>query len=236
MVNSDKCKAARKGDLDVAKKRQQINNAQQKAFDKARHLKAVQNAAANAEDAVRLTEHEENMRAQKLKREAKAAKAAEFRARAEAAVDDAAGFDLVKPCSRTPRSSVWASHSADGLQVSRHVMQKNGANIVLTEEQLKSQVASLVSLRQAKVAPRSTRQVPSLPQQQPPSHEAENREELLLDGMLASLVKQGTLSEVQVDRLTDRIARGEVTVLQSLRALRLEFADRSRTAGPISPS
>ena len=59
--------------------------AQQKAFDKARRLKAVQNVSINAEDAVRLTEHEENMRAQKLKREAKKAKAAEFRARAEAA-------------------------------------------------------------------------------------------------------------------------------------------------------
>ena len=226
MVNTDKVKSARKGGMDPATKAQQINDAQQKAFDKARRLKAVQNVSINAEDAVRLTEHEENMRAQKLKREAKKAKAAEFRARAEAA----AAVDIVEDdfaARSAPSPSIAAPSAAAGLQVSRHVLQKNGAKTVLTEEQLRSQVASLVGSRQAKVAPRTAPpppqqqqpppQTPKPPQQPPPPPEVDHREELQLDAYLDHLVEQGTLSEAQVDRLTDRIARGELTVLQCLR-------------------
>ena len=190
----------------------------------------------------RRTEHEENMLAAKLKREAKAAKAAAFRARVEASNGLAPVSEVVpQSCRQGPGPHI--------VQAGRNVVQIV-PEIQMTEEQRRAHVAALLhSRRQAfeqrhnqatRIAefgtseqttarclksPDRAEMAPLAPclgcndsgSDREVDGEAEGMTEAeQLDRLFQDLVDRGVLSEAAIDRITDALALGEMTSQQCL--------------------
>ena len=210
MPNGDKVKAATKHGPSVGEKRAAIVAAKKKVFDANRKLDRARHEARTFEDSTRLTEHEENMHEQKLKREAKAAKAAQFRALAESAAEEEewpgdadAGAEKGDTCGAASKAS-----AAQAIPVAKNVVLVRQAP-QSSDAQVRAQVDALVIGRRK--ALESARQ-----EDTHPGLNAVQSEEEMLDGMLDGLVERGVLSEAQQDRITDSLASGELTVPRCL--------------------
>jgi len=149
MGNNDKVKAATKHGPGVKEKRQAVSAARKKSFNAHSKTQAAHHAARNYEDSTRLTEHEENMLEQKKKREAKAAKAAEFRALANAAAENGQWpeqphFEAPQPMPRSVPSATQV------VQLTKHTAIVRHLTIQPTEEELRARVdAMLIGRRNA---------------------------------------------------------------------------------------
>jgi|EP00966_Prymnesium_polylepis_P230566 hypothetical protein len=165
-----------------------------------------------------MTEHEESMLEQKKKREEKKAKAAQFRALADAAAEDGSWPEDYSASSLVPSQrddAQAARHDPLMVKVSKHAVQKRAPTQQLTEEELKAQVnAMMISRRQALERNRPVASSPSAPTTQtaPARHEQQQSDEDRLDALLDGLVERGVLSDAAFDRITDSLATGKQTV------------------------
>lgn len=212
MPNGDKVKAATKHGPSVAEKRQAIAAAKKKAFNANRRLEAAHRVSRNFEDATRLTEHEQAMLEQKQKREAKAAKAAQFRAFADAVAQEQHWPEEPEiEQSLTPRCS--AAHLE---RITKHTVLVRQPLAQPKQEDLSKQVEALMIRREH--ALEKLRSSHGKPAENPCDLEQQEDDDEL-DSLLHTLVQKGILSEAQLDAITDEIAMGKVNVYQYLHSM-----------------
>jgi len=161
MPNSDKVKAAQqsdKGKKHMAKV-QAINHAHKKNYHDDRKLRGVHNAAANAEDSIRLTEHEAAMLEAKQKREAKAAKATAYLGRCEAAMLASPDDEIIAMLSEATTcepAKPDRSASSSTIRVARNVAMLAPKH-ELDEEQRKAAMIAMVQSRRKAFEQRTPR-------------------------------------------------------------------------------
>lgn len=255
MTNSDKVKAARRTDKGkkYMAKCVAINDAQKQNHKEERRLRGIHNAAAQFEDSMRMTEHEAAMLEAKQKREAKAAKAREFRACAELA----ANANLPMKIDGEPAGAPGApgakvvvpanGDSAAVRQIGRHVAVALPA-AKPSEEKRCAQVAAMVEARrrtferarQANVMPAGRHAAAadvswaiepaeaSALESTTACCAAEGEDEL--DGLLARLMDERLLDETHVDRLTDAIACRSLSAQRCTALVRQALVDGNVSA------
>ena len=216
MPNGDKVKAATKHGPSHGEKSRAIANAKKKAHSSNHRLEKAHNEARAHEDALGLTEHEQNMLEQKKKREAKAAAAAEYRALAEAMDEDGNWPVEASPAGQKGevKNAIGEQSRQQVVQITKHVVQVKSAVRQPTEAELKAQVdAMLIGRRQALERVRHPNEQPAT--EQLPSVAPVSEEERL-DALLDALVERGVMSDAQMDHITDALATGELTVQRCL--------------------
>ena len=219
MPNGDKVKAATKHGPSPGEKARAISNAKKKAYDTHHRLEKAHNEARTHEDALRLTEHEQKMLEQKLKREAKAKKAAEFRALADAMGEDGNWpAETVEGQLDNGQEGAEQNRQQEVVRITKHIVQVKSAVRQPSEAELKAQVDAMLSgRRQALERVRHPNEQEQLTTEvRRPSIEAGVSDEDRLDSMLDALVERGVLSDAQMDRVTDALATGELSVQKCL--------------------